>query len=165
MYRTYSTGKAAAAAWVRLLGELPGSVRGIDYRKLAMAVCSNGDIETQQDVAMEKLDTFRDLSACLMRAQVAAGVDAFRTWLHVRVIGRTLREAAKALDRSERQVQRIVRKVDSAVTDALVERELLPGFDGRDMLEAGIPRQRCVEVVWDHGALAWLRGEEDADDE
>lgn len=147
MTRTYGKPASAAARWMRLFGELPGQIQGIDYERLHLAMCQTSPT-AEHDAAFDKLDEFRDLSSCFIRAKVAIGWDLFRLWLFVRVVGHTQKDAARTWEVSVRTIQRRLGQVDNAVRDELVERDMTTGYAGRDMLEAGVTRMVREVRVW-----------------
>jgi hypothetical protein len=145
----YSTAKAAAARFARLYLELPGQLHGINYESLSMSMLNPSGYETHQDIAVERLDEFQYLARAFMMAAHQVGHGKFKAWFVVRVVGHTASET----EYSRRHTHRLLKEVDSAVHEALVERDLLQGYAGRDLIGAGGPRARGVRVLHDVSVL------------
>ena len=152
----YRTPRAAAARWARLYGELPGSVRGINYESMAMACCNTSGHETYQDIAIERLEEFSELLGIFQRAFELCRREWWASWAYVRIIGETIVDVAERFDVSKQTIRRWLSKVDSTVLTELVERDAVEGYCGRDMLEAGRTRSRGV-TYWDGSGLIPLR--------
>lgn len=137
------------------MGELPGSVRAIDYLSVHL---SHGQSTAtyDQDRALERLDEFRYLTQCFLAACSEVGVPDFRSWMLARAVELTVREVAAQAGLSVRQMHRRLREVDSVVEDALIERDVLRGYADRDLLiEGGGPRERRIVGYVDGAAKRW----------
>jgi len=151
----YQTAKTAARHWAQLMGELPGSVRAIDYLSVHL---SHGQSTAtyDQDRALERLDEFRYLTGCFLSACNQVGVIDFRSWMLARAVELTIQDVAGRANLSVRQMHRRLREVDAVVEDALIERDVLRGYGERDLLiEGGGPKARRIVGHTDYAAKAW----------
>lgn len=145
--RAYRSGKAAAERYLWLLEQLPGEVRAIDYSRFLNTTSSRerSSVEAYADIRLERLDEFLDLDAVLTHVANTVRDDHFRVWVGMRLFGRSAGDPD--LGFSAGHCFEIVRRLDRVVTDALVERGLIEGYAGRDLLEAGGSLPRGV-TVW-----------------
>ena len=144
----YSTAKAAADRFVELYGELPGQVKGIDYRALTSSRLVQGSSsDAPQQRALERMDEFSDLKTIFCRVIKSAGRRDFRLWALVNFHQLPAAEVARENDLSRSQMYRILSSVAKHVDAALLERDAVSGFGGRDLLyENGGTRPRGIQV-------------------
>lgn len=157
----YASAKAAAARYARLRDNLPGSVQGIDYEALHMSMCSNSPGEAAQEVALDNLDELISIQLAFRRARARCKVAHWYAWWCIRVDGHTAREMSEMLGVVERTIYRRLSRTDSIVMDELIERDLVRGSGGRDLIEAGGPQSKGVQVYADEVALALAQGGEE----
>lgn len=121
-------------------------MKGIDYEAMATALLvSARDSEAPQDRALDILDEYRDLERVFAAAAGRAGKRDFWVWGLVCIVGRRPVDVQRELGISSSTYYRIVRRVSGHVDAALIERDVLRGYHGRDLIETTERRPR-VEV-------------------
>lgn len=149
---TYKHARALGARMARLQGEVPGAVQAIDYERMHLAQFG-GNPEYQQDVAMDKLDELLTLRRIVDTAREAIGAAALYVWERVAVDGASATDLAVDMGCHRNTINKHLRRGDVAIMAAMVERDTVTGYGGRDMLEAGGTMDRGVKV--------WRNGEEE----
>lgn len=140
--RTYKCVQSAATRYARLRGDTR-DVAAIDYSRVHVDA---GSGEHAQDIWLEKLQELAELGAMLDRAKSFAHPVRWAAWWCVRVNGNTQREVATATSKSTETIRRWLRKVDALVWEQLIEREVVEGYGGRDLLEAGGEYDRSTRL-------------------
>lgn len=140
----YRTARAAAARFARLREERQGGIKSPDWARIADQVQDN-NTEAPQERQLEVLDEFRQLERVFWAA-AERDLHAFAVWAKIHIAGQPISAVIDELQISRATLYRRMNKAERNVENCLVERDILRGYAGRDLLHAGGPQAQGIHV-------------------